>query len=127
MLAAICLGTNSLIKAGVFYDCVLATLGMARLIENDIEIGYGILNQDPTFWVLLPYNKKPASSGNGSQVMLRALSPEVVNNFYTAALKLGGQDEGAPGLRDYADHYYGAYVRDLDGNKLHVFHLPRNI
>ena len=33
------------------------------------------------------------------------------------------QDEGAPGLRDYAPGYYGAYCRDLDGNKLHVFYI----
>jgi len=119
------LGTNNLVKAGMFYDGVLATLSMVRLAENDIEIGYGVLAQDPSFWILLPYNKKPASFGNGSQVMLRAKSPETVNDFYAAALKFGGQDEGPPGLRDYAEHYYGAYVRDLDGNKLHVFHLPK--
>ena len=35
------------------------------------------------------------------------------------ALAAGGQDEGAPGLRDFGPNYYGAYVRDLDGNKIH--------
>ncbi len=125
MLAAICLGTNDLIKARVFYDHLLATLGMVRLIENDIEIGYGVLDQDPSFWVLLPYNKKPANFGNGSQVMLRAQSPDIVNKFHSVALNAGGKDEGQPGPRDYADNYYGAYIRDLDGNKLHVFYLPR--
>jgi catechol 2,3-dioxygenase-like lactoylglutathione lyase family enzyme len=32
----------------------------------------------------------------------------------------GGQNEGEPGLRpNFAPNYYGAYVRDPDGNKIH--------
>lgn len=39
--------------------------------------------------------------------------------FHAAALSNGGTDEGAPGLRAYYHpNYYGAYVRDPDGNKL---------
>lgn len=42
-----------------------------------------------------------------------------VDAFHRAALAQGGRDEGAPGLRPrYSENYYGAYVRDLDGNKL---------
>jgi lactoylglutathione lyase len=42
-----------------------------------------------------------------------------VDAAYARALELGGSDEGAPGLRPhYHAHYYGAYVRDPDGNKL---------
>ena len=34
-------------------------------------------------------------------------------------MALGAHDEGAPGLRpNYAENYYAAYLRDLDGNKL---------
>jgi SAM-dependent methyltransferase len=41
-----------------------------------------------------------------------------VDRFHAAGLAHGGKDEGRPGLRHYHDHYYGAYVRDPDGNKL---------
>ena len=40
-----------------------------------------------------------------------------------AALKAGGYDEGAPGLRDHTPNYYGAYIKDLDGNKIHIYKI----
>lgn len=124
MLSAVCIGTNNLDAARDFYDKLLATIGMVSLAENESEVGYGIAGEESTFWVLLPYNKEPATFGNGSQVMFRASSPEIVNEFYNVAISCGSKDEGAPGPRHYAENYYGAYVRDLDHNKLHVFYLP---
>ena len=49
-----------------------------------------------------------------------------VDAFYRAALAAGGKDNGQPGLRPhYHEHYYGAFVRDLDGNNVEaVCHLP---
>jgi hypothetical protein len=41
-----------------------------------------------------------------------------VNSFYNAGIKLGGKDEGVPGIR--SDYYY-CYFRDLDGNKICAF------
>jgi predicted lactoylglutathione lyase len=59
-------------------------------------------------------------------VAFGAQSREAVDAFHAAALAAGGSDEGAPGLRaHYHPNYYGAYVRDLDGNKLcAVCHKP---
>jgi predicted lactoylglutathione lyase len=49
-----------------------------------------------------------------------ATSRRAVDEAYAAAISAGAEDEGAPGLRpDFGPNYYGAYVRDLDGNKLH--------
>ena len=124
MLAAVCVGTNDLTSAGTFYDRVLATLDMARTTENSHEIGYGKNADETVFYVLTPYDKQPATFGNGSQVMLRADSPQTVKAFYEVALQCGGTDDGPPGPRNYSQGYYGAYVRDIDGIKLHVFHLP---
>ena len=43
----------------------------------------------------------------------------MIETFHRAALEAGGRDDGAPGPRpDYGPHYFGAFVRDLDGNKL---------
>lgn len=56
-------------------------------------------------------------------VAFLALSPEAVNSSYAAGLSTGGADEGAPGPRPhYGFGYYGAYLRDPDGNKVHVVH-----
>lgn len=126
MLIATCVGTNNLPLAGQFYDAVLETLNMHRMMENENEIGYSLENDDTVFYVLLPFNNEPATSGNGTQISFQANSPNIVDKFYNAAIKAGGKDEGKPGPRDYAEGFYGAYVRDLDGNKLHVFHIPAN-
>ncbi len=121
MLTAVCVGTNDLAAATAFYDDILAVLNMYRTAGNDVEVGYGAKGQPPTFWVIKPYNKKDASVGNGSQLMFGAKDQNAVIAFHRTALALGGYDEGKPGLRDYAENYFGAYVRDLDGNKLHAF------
>jgi len=119
--------------AGEFYDAVLAILDMQRLKSNEFEIGYennfaakNANNNDASFWIISPYNKQPATHGNGSQVTFKANSQEQVKAFYHAVLEQGGSDDGAPGPRNYAANYYGAYCRDLDGNKLHVFYLPES-
>ena len=52
-------------------------------------------------------------------VALTATSQEQVQALYAKALALGGSDEGVPGPR--GGGFYGAYFRDLDGNKIAVF------
>ena len=121
MLAGVCLGTNDLSAAGAFYDEVLAVVGFERLVTVDGEIGYGPPGGAPSFWVLNPFNREPATFGNGTQVMFTVGDEEEVRTFYETVMRLGGTDEGPPGPRDYSEGYYGAYCRDLDGNKLHVF------
>src|SRR2546427_10912137 len=50
-------------------------------------------------------------------------SPDAVDAAHAAGLARGGSDEGPPGPRPhYGDGYYGAYLRDPDGNKVHVVH-----
>jgi len=72
------------------------------------------------FWVGRPVNGLPASYGTGQMVAFTAPSRAAVDAAHAAALAAGANDEGPPGLRQhYAPDYYGAYVRDPDGNKLH--------
>ncbi len=120
MLIGACIGSNNLKKAKVFYDAVLSTINMALHVHLEHELGYGPVGDNPNFWVVTPYNEKQATFGNGTQIMFATDSKETVSAFYDAAMKMGGSDEGAPGPRDYEENYYGAYVRDLDGNKLHI-------
>ncbi|MEL6977545.1 MAG: VOC family protein [Pseudomonadota bacterium] len=124
MLSGVCLGTNDLAKAGSFYDAVLAEIGWVRLLEGAAEIGYGPRDGWPALFIVIPFNEKAATAGNGVQVILRAHDQDAVDRFHAVALSQGGTDEGAPGPRDYIAGYYGAYCRDLDGNKLHAQFIP---
>jgi len=120
MLSGVCIGTNNLDAAGVFYDEVLNCVNMYRVLSEPHELGYAGADGNITVFLLTPFNKEPATFGNGTQIMFYAPSMAAVNAFHSTALHCGGTDEGAPGPRDYHPNYYGAYVRDLDGNKLNV-------
>jgi len=120
MLSGVCIGTNDLKAAGDFYDAVLATIGMSCVFSDPQERGYAGKDGKITFYILLPFDQKEATSGNGTQVMFYAPDSEAVKAFHAAVLLNGGTDEGAPGPRHYHPDYYGAYARDLDGNKLNV-------
>ena len=52
-------------------------------------------------------------------VAIAMLAPDQVNAIHAKALEMGGKDEGAPGAR--GGNFYGAYFRDLDGNKIAAF------
>lgn len=80
----------------------------------------------PLFLIGAPYDGMPHATGNGQMVAFQAESRAMVDAAYITALASGGISEGAPGLRPhYHEHYYGAYFRDTEGNKLCVVcHLP---
>ncbi|MBL0371572.1 VOC family protein [Rhizobium sp. KVB221] len=119
MLLYVTVGTNNLERALEFYDPVLATLGYVRRVLKEEEIGYAAPEDERCrFWILYPYDKQEASSGNGSMTTFVAPDRSAVRAFHAAALLYGGEDEGKPGLRPYHANFYGAYIRDPDGNKL---------
>jgi catechol 2,3-dioxygenase-like lactoylglutathione lyase family enzyme len=130
MFSYLCLGTRDLARAALFYDAVFATLGIRRCDtsgEPDWEgwIGWGRYEnrgaEEMALWVGKPFDGRPASSGNGTMVALKAGSWQQVEEFHAAALKHGGTSEGPPGIRPhYNADFYVAYVRDPDGNKLAV-------
>lgn len=119
MLLYVTLGSNDLGRSQRFYDATLPTLGLSRRKQDDVEIGYGAESDSRCrLWVVTPYDRNAATIGNGSMVALEAESRAGVDAFYAAALANGGTDEGGPGLRPFHAHFYAAYVRDPDGNKL---------
>jgi catechol 2,3-dioxygenase-like lactoylglutathione lyase family enzyme len=122
MLHYVTLGSNDIGRSQHFYDAVMKSLGMERNVTEPDDLGYGPpANTDVRLcrlWVLKPVLKLPASWGNGTMIALTAPSRAAVEAFHAAALKNGGSDEGAPGLRPYSSHFYACYVRDPDGNKL---------
>jgi len=120
MLSGICVGTDDLLAASKFYDVVLATIGMRCVLAELHERAYAGADGRTVFFVVVPFDGQKASFGNGTQVMFYAPDNDAVRAFHATALRCGGSDEGAPGLRSYHPDYFGAYVRDLDGNKLNV-------
>ncbi|WP_260961877.1 VOC family protein [Pseudomonas citri] len=126
MFSHITVGTQDLERAGHFYDAILAPLGLKRrAVVPDggppslcWVTGTAPL---PRFYVYIPRDGAPSSIGNGSMVAFLASSKDAVALAYAAGLAKGGTDEGEPGLRPhYGDGYYGAYLRDPDGNKVHI-------
>jgi catechol 2,3-dioxygenase-like lactoylglutathione lyase family enzyme len=119
MLLYLTIGTNDLAAATRFYDPVMATLGLHRQRTEPDEIGFATHGDTRCrLWITQPYDKRPATVGNGSMPAFDAASRAAVDAFHAAALAAGGTDEGAPGLRPHGPSFYACYVRDPDGNKL---------
>lgn len=125
MLGYTTIGTNDIERARAFYDALLTEIGARRVMEfpeNGFTM-YGTGARKPGLAVTRPYNGEPAQPGNGTMAALGVASREKVARLHAKALELGGADEGAPGLRTAEGEraFYGAYFRDLDGNKLCAF------
>ncbi len=120
MFSHVTVGSDDIARAKAFYEAVMTPLGFVRVIDRDDYFAYGETATSPAaFWVLPPFDGRPAERGNGWHCAFLAPSRAAVDAFHAAALAAGGSDEGAPGLRPhYSETYYGAYVRDPDGNKL---------
>ena len=115
-------GVTNIKRAKAFYDAALAPLGMSPVMPvavNGRLLGVGYGEKFPSFWIQLPVNGQPASMGNGVHIAFRAETRAAVDAFFLAALEQGGIEDGRPGLRtEYHPNYYGAFVRDPDGNKI---------
>lgn len=126
MFSHVTLGTNDWAKAKPFYAAVAEALELPVFMERPGGIAYGEAI-GPKLFVGPAFDGQPATSGNGTHIAFLAKSRACVDDFYKAAMEHGGRDEGPPGLRPhYHPNYYGAYVRDPDGNKLQaVCHSAR--
>ena len=120
MIGYVTLGTNDFPRAAAFYDALLGSLGAKRSMEADTFIAWGVSPTAPMISIIKPYDKKPATVGNGTMVAIAVESKEKVNALYKKALELGGKDEGPAGPR--GEGFYAGYFRDLDGNKLCAFY-----
>jgi catechol 2,3-dioxygenase-like lactoylglutathione lyase family enzyme len=117
MLAYVTIGTNDMERAVAFYDALLAEVGARQLFGMDRIKFYGTSTSEAMLAVCIPYDEKPHERGNGQMVAIPGGSREGVDALYAKALELGASDEGPPGER-IPNVFYGAYVRDPDGNKL---------
>lgn len=118
-LSYVMIGTNDVARARSYFDAVLPLMGGA-LFADFMPHGfcYG-LRGGGRIWVAPPHNMETATPGNGSMVGLLCESEAEVKAAHAAALAHGGSNEGDPGPRpQYGPDFYGAYVRDADGNKM---------
>jgi catechol 2,3-dioxygenase-like lactoylglutathione lyase family enzyme len=124
MYSHVTVGTSKLTRAMRFYDAALAPLGLKRRRTFKIAASYAsddFAGPNEPFWIVRPYDGEDASAGNGVTVAFDTGTRAAVDAFHQAALAAGGKDEGPPGIRaHYHPNYYGAYVRDPDGNKICV-------
>ena len=117
MLGYVTLGTNNIEQARAFYTALLGELGMQELFDNGRLYFYGSAPTGPFVVVGGPYDEQTATAGNGTMVALNCGDNAKIDALHAKALELGATDDGAPGER-VPGVFYGAYVRDPDGNKL---------
>ena len=115
------IGTNDLDRAVAYYDALFALIGAKQLMGSDRMKLYGTAPDAAMIGVCTPWDGQAQHRGNGNMIAIVAGSTEGVDKLYAKAIELGGTDEGEPGYR--MPVFYGAYVRDLDGNKLCFFDM----
>ncbi|MBN7413919.1 VOC family protein [Mycobacteroides abscessus] len=110
--------------AAAFYDKVLGVLGFTRQMDFGVAIGYGPERQ-AQFWIGGdPSGHASMESNREVHVAFSAASTAKVDEFFAAATGAGAEVLHAPRLwPEYHPGYYGAFVRDPDGNNVEaVFH-----
>lgn len=122
MLDHVSIQCADMAASAAFYDAVLAPLGGQRIMDFGQAIGYGIPPR-PDFWI------GAQATGDGfreSHIAFTAANRAAVRAFFEAARAMGAEALHEPRLwPEYHESYYGAFVRDPDGNNVEaVCHLP---
>ena len=115
MLAHVAIQCADMTRSAAFYDAVLAPLGSERVAEDGDAIGYGI-PPSASFWI------GPQQTGEGfreTHIAFQAPDQAAVRAFFDAALATGAEPLYEPQFwPQYHATYYGAFVRDPDGNNI---------
>jgi catechol 2,3-dioxygenase-like lactoylglutathione lyase family enzyme len=124
MLHHVSLGVQDIERAAIFYDASLAPLGYVRLWddlrhgEEGQAGGYGLPGGGDKL-AIKQANAGRHTPGPGFHLAFSAPSRAAVDRFHEAALRHGGRDNGAPGLRpEYGENYYAAFVIAPDGHRI---------
>ena len=117
MIDHVSIGVRDIAAAKRFYDAALKPLGYTCLLEIEGTLGYG--KGGPAFWVSAAERPVSPDEKSGLHICFTAPTRSCVDQFRRAALRLGGRDNGPPGLRaDYGPNYYAAFVVDPDGYRI---------
>ena len=118
MLNHISFGVTDLERSALFYDATLSALGYVRVWADETAVGYGYPGGDDKLAIKLR-SVGALAPGLGFHLAFSAPSREAVALFHKEAVRTGGKDNGAPGLRPhYGENYYAAYVVDPDGYRI---------
>ncbi len=121
MIGYVTIGTKDMDRAEAFYGALLAEVGATQLMDVGRIKFYGTSPDAAMLAICIPYDEQEQSCGNGTMVAIPGGDRAGVDKLYAKAIELGATDEGEPGER--MPVFYGAYVRDLDGNKLCFFEM----
>ena len=122
MIGYTTIGTSDMDKACAFYDALLGEIGAGQMFGQDRIKFYGTGPDKGMLAICIPYDEQPQNCGNGNMVAINAGDRATVDKLYAKARELGASDEGEPGER-VPGMFYGAYVRDLDNNKLCFYEM----
>jgi catechol 2,3-dioxygenase-like lactoylglutathione lyase family enzyme len=120
MFDHVSIGVADIARSKRFYDAALKPLGYSRLSDGETSLGYG----DKAVALWLGATNKPVNPDldSGLHFCFVAKDRAAVDAFHSAALKAGGKDNGAPGLRvDYGPKYYAAFAIDPDGYRIEAY------
>lgn len=122
MIDHISIGVSDLKASTAFYKEVLAALDYELRDDRPATAGFGRRGKSHSeFWLNARPDMAKVPEDSGTHICLRAKSADDVKAFYEAAVRLGAEDDGPPGVRAvYSDNYYAAFIRDFDGNKIEV-------
>lgn len=124
MFSHIFIGTNHFDHALRFYTPLMEVLGnQPRFCDRERPWAGWQSHPDPRplFLIGAPNDGNQHQAGNGQMVAFSAGDRATVRSAHRLALENGGASEGAPGLRpEYHEHYYAAYFKDPEGNKICV-------
>jgi catechol 2,3-dioxygenase-like lactoylglutathione lyase family enzyme len=116
MIDHISIGVRDIAAAKEFYDAVLEPLGIKRLYEGAEFAAYGKADKDDLSIHQGGENWCPDPKVH---IAFCAPSRDAVEAFHRKGIKAGGQDDGAPAIReDYADDYFAAFLKDPDGQRI---------
>ena len=121
MLGYCTIGVTDMDRSVAFYDALLGEIGAKQTFGMDRIKFYGT-GEGAMLAICIPYDEETQNCGNGNMVAIPGGGEEGVQKLYAKATELGATDEGEPGWR-IPDVFYGAYVRDPDGNKLCFFKM----
>jgi len=125
MIAHISIGVRDINKSKQFYDAVLEPLGYKCLRAARTLLGYGYGRDNIALWVVQAEHPVPADEKSGLHFCFAAENAAAVDAFHAAALRSGGHDNGAPGLRPiYGPDYYAASIIEPDGYRIEAYCGP---
>ena len=121
MLGYVTVGVCDMAKAEEFYTALLAEVGAKKLLDTDRIKFFGTSPDESMLAICIPHDKQQQNCGNGNMIAIPGGDQAGVANLYQKALELGATDDGEPGGRNPV--FFGAYVRDPDGNKICFFDM----